>query len=369
MSTSETTPKASRSFIALHSEPSVVHVYSSNDYRGYTLYQIVRDTLSKFLRPAAYIALFSTGLVSRCLLVLTFPLFFYDWIASLFARLIVPAKDLSEEDVANQSNWIRDASERAGQLLSGDSEHLKRIAILVNGRKIDGCEYTPQNTSRYTIFMPGNAMSWQACAQEILGIAELLQTNVVCVGYRGIDRSRYPCTQDHLIASARATLQYVQTKTKEIHFWGFSLGGGIQATLLQDYKPEKPCLVLSNKTFSSLESVVREYISLLPNTAALFLWLFGWTLPTTEFSRKLNPKITHIVVNTGHPKMTILPDRVISDTSALAASLYPETPNNTKILLTRTIHTQSFFPGPNSTTQEIRAIFQKLQSKQSPPSQ
>ena len=67
--------------------------------------------------------------------------------------------------------------------------------------------------------------------------------------------------------------------------------------------------------------------------------------------------------------MGILPDGVISDTSALAASLYPETPNNTEILLTDTAHKKSFFPGPNSTTQEIRAIFQKLQSKQSPPSQ
>ncbi|XP_063228839.1 protein ABHD13 [Bacillus rossius redtenbacheri] len=115
------------------------------------------------------------------------------------------------------------------------------------------------------LFLHGNAGNMGHRLQNVLGLYQQLQCNVLMLEYRGYGLSQGSPSEHGLYADARAALDYLSSRSDinhaEVVVFGRSLGGAvaIDVAAQPEYAQKIWCLVVEN-TFTSIPDMARVLI-------------------------------------------------------------------------------------------------------------
>ncbi len=199
----------------------------------------------------------------------------------------------------------------------------KRISIEVDGQLIDclitGKSATLQN-GRWMITSTGNGESyetrWGQSYYRDFGehsMRELLKEidcNAISFNCPGVMGSSGVPNKETITKASRAVLKFVEEglKAEKIVWYGYSMGGAIQAAALNNHQPKegvKYCFI-KDRTFSNLadaaDGVAQDFLSILPlsrliaKLVKLGVKLLGWNFDSVSSSKTL--KEHEIIIQT-----------------------------------------------------------------------
>jgi pimeloyl-ACP methyl ester carboxylesterase len=262
--------------------------------------------------------------------------FFFGLINPIIKANVLPASRVDEErknDVkaAFHRQWFAPVQEGATTSLT--TRFLRNqytptpIEVMTpDGAKLRGTHFksvrAQANSPTIIFFQPNAALSKQGAFDWLLLSAAMqeLPYNFVYFDYRGCGESEGSVSfKKDVYLDGDSIYQYVRDQLRvpeaNIHFYGWSLGGGISANVKKLHSQATGNLVV-DRSFSSVVDVVHNFVNrILALIAAVFLRLLNWNIENAQALHEVRGKV--LVVH--HPQ-----DELMKDQASLAQALFQQ---------------------------------------------
>lgn len=188
----------------------------------------------------------------------------------------------------------------------------KRISIEVDGQLIDCLITGKQSTlpnGKWMIASTGNGESYETRwgrsyfmdEQPLRNLLAEIDCNAISFNYPGVMGSSGTPNKETITKASRAVLKFVEEEiqAKKIVWYGYSIGGAVQAAALNNHKPKegvKYCFI-KDRTFNNLadaaDGVAQNLLDALPlsrlmaKLVKLGVKILGWNLDSVSSSKAL----------------------------------------------------------------------------------
>jgi hypothetical protein len=188
-------------------------------------------------------------------------------INNLIARLVLqstqaPASRVAETNNQFQSKWAEGRWLRT-HFTPTPIEATTPDKVVLKGTFFKNVR-APENAPTVILFQPNNALSKEDTYDWLLTEAALQEFpyHFVCFDYRGTGESKgTPHSKKDLFLDGDTIFQYVRDKLhipeNEIHFYGWSLGGGVASNVKN---PESLSRFVNERSFNSIDNVVTNIL-------------------------------------------------------------------------------------------------------------
>jgi hypothetical protein len=236
-------------------------------------------------------------------------------INNLITRLVLPSTQAPASRVAEtnnqfQSKWAEGRWLRT-HFTPTPIEATTPDKVVLKGTFFKNVN-APENAPTVILFQPNNALSKGDAFDWLLTEAALQEFpyHFVCFDYRGTGESKgTPHSKKDLFLDGDTIFQYVRDKLhipeNEIHFYGWSLGGGVASNVKN---PESLSRFVNERSFNSIDNVVTNILkdrmrnktlaTILAKFAGFWATFLNWNIESTKAIEKFKGKT--LVVH--HPR-------------------------------------------------------------------
>ncbi|MCX6987784.1 MAG: hypothetical protein NT065_06500 [Chlamydiae bacterium] len=256
--------------------------------------------------------------------IILIPYGLYKLVNSLALALIVPSAYITAptgnenfKGTAQRLSFpVHGVGNIEGIIICSSSEKSSKWLLGANG-----------NGELYQNLLGLSDRGWGNFPNPKLEYMQRLSPNVVLFNYPGVGNSEGTPTPDKMQKAYRAVLLYIENELQanEIIGYGFSLGGGVQATALVDHKLKENVkyVFTQDRSFSSLSNVATGIFPSCMNTLVRgLIWGLGLEMDSAKAIEKVGPN-RFIILQKGLPaqgerKAQTLDDGVITEQAALS---------------------------------------------------
>ncbi len=238
-----------------------------------------------------------------------YALFFINRIAGalILPSILASKKDIQAIDTMFKKQWSLDYNPDYKFLKNNFSPLAIRVTTPDNV-EIEGTFFKnvrATNTSPTVVFFqPNAALSKEGIFNWLLKLAALQEIpyNFVYFDYRGCVTDTWPNSSKDLYLDGESIYQFIRDElhvpAKDIHFYEFSLGGGVSSHIKEIHKECTGRYVI-DRSFTSLNDTIRHILGkALGFIPTLLTSLLNWNMPSAKALENLRGKT--LIVH--HPK-------------------------------------------------------------------
>lgn len=204
-------------------------------------------------------------------------------------RAVLPAAYFEPDKLTKK--WFEQRKSQITELLSQEGSLSESVFQSKDG-KVNVIEMKPtKEVTGYIIAMNGNGGHYQGYIDELFQLAQKTGMGVVAFNYPSGARSA-----DQVIAIGTAlSEQYVdKVGAKNVVLKGHSIGGAFASHIAENlHKSGKPVGLITDRSFTRLDTVVEELIGVPRSVASAILWATGWRLEPEKAIKNIPPQSQH----------------------------------------------------------------------------
>lgn len=299
--------------------------YRQPDYEKATLEDLSR---LEALAPCYTVTIESriSRIAKVILAIVFFPLGIWYLLHRVAGFILVPAS--LDPEIAKVSIAAREA------LNLGGPWKYKRFTVAVDDCIVDACVIGRENTlgnGRFVLKSFGNGETYRLTDHSFEQFLTEINGNAIVFNTPGVGGSVGGPSRDTMAKAYRAMLQFMEDQdkglgAKEIIGYGYSIGGAVQATGLNEHtlREDLKYLFIKDKTFSTLGDIAGDVAG---GFLGFVVKALGWNISIVDSSIRLKAKEIIIQTISGYQekKLTsseqIVNDGIITPSASLAKAI------------------------------------------------